>query len=63
MDAYRYHCIEKGRGDLTDREREEGWHFCPDWDFMLVNKNEGQEKDGCTCIGRRDDDKQQGEPV
>lgn len=31
--------------ELTE---EEGWHFCPDWDYMLVGPDL-PEIEGCTC--------------
>jgi len=33
---------------LTDVERAEGWHWCPDWDYMLIGPN-SPEMDCCTC--------------
>lgn len=45
MTPEHYALIERGRGNLTDEEKREGWHFCPDWDFTLV----GPEGEECTC--------------
>ena len=37
-------------GRLTSGEMKEGWHFCPEWDFMLVNMNDKEgEGSACTC--------------
>ncbi len=33
---------------LTKEELEDGWHFCPDWDDMLIHK-EWPEIESCTC--------------
>lgn len=33
---------------LTEEEIKEGWHFCPDWDFLLVGPNM-PEIQGCVC--------------
>ena len=35
---------------LTREELREGWHFCPEWDFMIVNINDKRgEGAACTC--------------
>jgi len=26
--------------DLTAAEMRQGWHFCPDWDFLLIRIGE-----------------------
>lgn len=33
---------------LTHEERSHGYHFCPDWDFMVVGP-EDPEIEGCLC--------------
>jgi hypothetical protein len=33
---------------LTKEEVAEGWHFCPDWDFMLIHQHQ-PEYDACLC--------------
>lgn len=39
--------------ELTEEERDQGYHFCPDWDFMLVGPND-PESTACLCnIHRR----------
>jgi hypothetical protein len=35
-------------GVLTEQEWNEGWHFCPDWDDMLVC-NKGEVTEECAC--------------
>jgi hypothetical protein len=35
---------------LTEAEINDGWHFCPDWDGLLVNRNDKEgEGIACTC--------------
>ena len=36
---------------LTDEEILQGWHFCPDWDGLLIGPGMG-EWDGCMCPRR-----------
>ena len=33
---------------LTPEELSRGWHFCPDWDYMLIGPNM-KECESCTC--------------
>ena len=40
MTKERYNQLDSGQGSLTYEELNEGWHFCPDWDFMLVREGE-----------------------
>jgi len=47
MRTARYKEIEDG-GTLTEEEVKEGWHFCPDWDYMLINSNDAY-GESCTC--------------
>lgn len=35
-------------GTLTAEEMRAGWHFCPDWDFLLINPSE-PEGESCCC--------------
>jgi hypothetical protein len=28
--------LESGEGSMTEQEKDQGWHFCPDWDFMVI---------------------------
>ena len=49
MNKERYSELEKDQSLLlSDDEIKEGWHFCPDSDYMLISKNE-QESEGCCC--------------
>jgi len=34
---------------LTAQEIADGWHFCPEWDGLLVNSND-EEGEGAACI-------------
>ncbi len=36
---------------LTQQEIEEGWHFCPDWDGLLIHESH-PEFECCTCNGK-----------
>ena len=36
-------------GILTEEELKEGWHWCPDWDFMLIGPEMEGEWDCCSC--------------
>lgn len=35
---------------LTAEEMRQGWHFCPEWDFLLVNmSDEDGDREHCSC--------------
>jgi len=36
---------------LTTEESDEGWHFCPDWDGLLVGPGTAMELTCCMCEG------------
>ena len=49
MDENRYHLLNKDAEDrLTEEELSLGWHFCVDWDCMLVGPSMG-EYEQCQC--------------
>lgn len=50
MNKERYRQLEFGPegGKLTEQEVAQGWHFCPDWNDMLINVHRS-EGDCCTC--------------
>jgi len=50
MNTQRYIEIDSGLDNLTSAEIENGWHFCPDWDDMLIWEHEKEGKH-CTCEG------------
>lgn len=33
---------------LTQQEIDEGYHFCPEWDGLLIHKNDA-ESEYCSC--------------
>ena len=35
-------------GALTEAEKGAGYHFCPDWDFLLIGPGFA-ELEGCCC--------------
>ncbi len=35
-------------GQLTPDEMRAGWHFCPEWDYLLTNNND-PEGESCGC--------------
>jgi len=40
--------VEMTNQPLTEEEKKEGWHFCLDWDFMLIGPGMSElEKCGC----------------
>lgn len=39
--------------ELTDEEVDNGWHFCYDWDGLLIHKD-SPEATVCTCRGNND---------
>lgn len=38
----------KTGGELTPAEISKGWHYCPDWDFMIINPD-CSEAEACLC--------------
>ena len=40
---------------LTMEESDEGWHFCPDWDGLLIGPGM-MELESCLCSKEPDDD-------
>lgn len=49
MTSQRYRELSKSdEQDLTPEETKAGWHFCPDWDYMLIHKLD-PEIEGCNC--------------
>lgn len=49
MDTDRYHKIACGVSSLSEDECVEGWHWCEEWDGLLVGPGM-QELDSCTCL-------------
>ena len=44
----RYHDITVGRTNLTEGEIKSGWHFCPNWDGLLIGPGM-DEMEACGC--------------
>lgn len=40
--------LEVTGGALTSEETEAGWHYCPDWDYMLIGPDDA-ECESCLC--------------
>ncbi len=50
MTQERYREVNKDQeAELTAQELADGWHFCPEWDDLLVNTND-EEGEGVACI-------------
>ena len=49
MDDERYQYLVCTEGDLTEEEWDNGWHYCPEWDFMLIGPRMVSEWDCCLC--------------
>ena len=49
MDAERYGYLSYGNGELTPAEIAEGWHFCVEWDGLLVGPGM-LEINCCLCL-------------
>ena len=50
MDKTRYILMDREGGPLTQEEADAGWHFCSEWDGMLIGPGM-QEYESC-CIHR-----------
>ena len=49
MNRQRYLEVEYGKDvTLTEEEQNQGWHFCADWDYMLIGPGM-HELYCCTC--------------
>lgn len=48
MSKRRYYDIERGAAELSQTEILDGWHFCDDWDGMLIHPK-SPEGEACTC--------------
>jgi hypothetical protein len=50
VDAARYYALEMNiLLELTAEEIAEGWHFCPDWDGMLLGPGMVEFNECCSC--------------
>ena len=41
--------LELNDGELTKEEIEEGWHFCIEWDGLLIKRGD-PEAECCNCF-------------
>lgn len=48
MDMGHYIRLQDGDISLSPEEIAAGWHFCHDWDYMLIHTT-WPENDGCLC--------------
>lgn len=48
MEYRRWLELERSDLPLMEEEVRDGWHFCPDWDGLLVGPGMS-ELQGCTC--------------
>lgn len=48
MTENRYNQLMSQEGSLTPEEIKEGWHFCWDWDGLLIHPGD-PEMDACRC--------------
>ena len=55
MSDTRWRELMREETELTDDEIEEGWHFCWDWDGLLIHPDM-PESQSCNCVARPDDD-------
>lgn len=47
MTEERKRSLEEKDGELTEDELYDGWHFCCEWDYMLINHYSSNES--CNC--------------
>ena len=48
MNLERLKYLDLNGGNLTELEINQGWHFCPDWDYALIHPYDF-EYDYCNC--------------
>ena len=48
MERERYLAVQRGDEELTEQEIADGWHFCWEWDEMLIHPS-WPEAEACTC--------------
>jgi len=49
VDLNRKKILETTDAKLTKQEVEQGYHFCPDWDYMVICPDD-PEYEACLCI-------------
>jgi hypothetical protein len=45
----RYDALMNEKAELTKEEIEDGWHFCCEWDALLIHPS-WEESKVCTCL-------------
>jgi hypothetical protein len=51
MDDTRYALLMRDdAARLTTEEQRDGWHFCPEWDGLLVGPGMTTELESCSCF-------------
>lgn len=48
MEIGRWTSLMRDEGELSPEELADGWHFCPDWDGLLVGPSMGELR-CCVC--------------
>lgn len=49
MTKERYEELDNAGTGLTQAEYDAGWHFCHDWDGLLIGPDPLGEAECCTC--------------
>lgn len=49
MTPQRYEKLMSRQARLTKAEVKEGWHYCPEWDGLLIHPSD-PEADFCTAL-------------
>ena len=50
MNQTRYdYLFDNIEAELTQEELDQGWHFCTEWDFLLIGP-EMKEMECCNCL-------------
>ena len=52
MTPLRYFEVNSGKESLTPNEIHTGWHFCPEWDYMLIGPGM-REASACSCFHKQ----------
>lgn len=50
MTKNRWTKLMDGKAVLTDAELQQGWHFCPEYDGLLIGKEMMEWGDGDECL-------------
>lgn len=51
MSGHRWTMLERKGTGLTESEIQAGWHFCNEWDGLLVGPGM-IEQEACTCFSK-----------